>query len=1013
MLEAAVIRKDRSLHPTQDYAALRERGMSHVRELSAAIWTDHNLHDPGVTTLELLCYALTDLEYRTSFGIRDLLTPEDGRVDPPELSGLFPAHEVLTTAPLTIADYRRLLLKIEGVRNAWFDPMTDPAQVGNYRESEVPIYADCGESALTFDPLNAQAIENVRVRLRGLYRVLLELDVDPFLGSLNEARLVYRVIGGPLKGVLFAIDSEDPAFATTDFTPDFSGVSAVTSLTGSGKHFFAEVALDTSANPVILKQLVISVLKDRPRPEAGPVPISVTELQAVLESDEVDGPLARFWQKQQARRRALQKVRCVLHAHRNLCEDFLSVETVRPDHLAVCADVGVTPEADLEAVQAAVFHAIEQYLNPPVRYFTLQEMVDEGLCGDEIFNRPYIDTGFRCGEEAVFTKPGFIKDEDLEKSRLRRFVYVSDLINLLMDVEGVVFVKNVQLRRYDGDGNPAGSSQRWCLEVTPLHQPVLAIEQSKILLFKNEIPYRARGTEFRRTLDHLRAMARKEAYVEPNQEYAYPEGRHRNPDRFYSIQHDFPQTYGIGLAGLPTTADATRVAQARQFKGYLTHFDQVLADYLMQLSNVRRLLSLDRTLEQTYFTRYLVDIAGVRDAFADEFYLDQPALQDEMTRTRLTEDEELFQERRSRLLDHLTARFAERFTDYALMMFDLQGDRLKVGRDLIDDKIDFLADYPQVSRDRGRSFNYRPQNPADVWETDNVAGLQKRVSRLLGIDDYTRRDLACAEMLELLFGTRKVGNDFRIEIKADDNSVLFKSAEVFPDRSTALSEAAKVFPLVRRESTYEIDASGGTGTVLFRMAGGGVTLNHDQAFDTEADAVGAIRAIVDRYDELLATDACEDEGFHLIEHILLRPLSDQDPLLDVCLDPSCDSCGEEDPYSFRIQVVLPYWTSRFRNLDFRRFFERTLREETPAHIHARICWVSNEHMAELDAAYRAWLALRADESAGAVAQRNALAALIDILQRLRNVYPAATLHDCAEGEDENIVRLGSTNLGIF
>jgi hypothetical protein len=39
--------------------------------------------------------------------------------------------------------------------------------------------------------------------------------------------------------------------------------------------------------------------------------------------------------------------------------------------------------------------------------------------------------------------------------------------------------------------------------------------------------------------------------------------------------------------------------------------------------------------------------------------------------------------------------------------------------------------------------------------------------------------------------------------------------------------------------------------------------------------------------------------------------------------------------------------------------------------------------------------------------------LIDVLQRLKTVYPAAVLHDCVEGENENPVRLGSTNLGIF
>ncbi|HUF11097.1 MAG TPA: hypothetical protein VMO47_17380, partial [Rhodothermales bacterium] len=211
-----------------------------------------------------------------------------------------------------------------------------------------------------------------------------------------------------------------------------------------------------------------------------------------------------------------------------------------------------------------------------------------------------------------------------------------------------------------------------------------------------------------------------------------------------------------------------------------------------------------------------------------------------------------------------------------------------------------------------------------------------------------------------------------------------------------------------------VDATGGVDNVFFTMAAGGAVLRHDELFETEADAVQQIRAIIDRYDELLlGNDACDDEGFHLFEHILLRPFTDQDELMNVCLDEGCETCGEEDPYSFRITVVLPYWPERFTNLNFRRFLERTLREETPAHIHARICWIANDQMLELDEKYRAWLEAKSVKDFDQTELTDTLRELIQLLQRLKTIYPAARLHDCAEGEDENVVRLGSTNLGIF
>ena len=40
--------------------------MEHAMARVAPDWTTHNTHDPGITVLELLSYALTDLQYRSS-----------------------------------------------------------------------------------------------------------------------------------------------------------------------------------------------------------------------------------------------------------------------------------------------------------------------------------------------------------------------------------------------------------------------------------------------------------------------------------------------------------------------------------------------------------------------------------------------------------------------------------------------------------------------------------------------------------------------------------------------------------------------------------------------------------------------------------------------------------------------------------------------------------------------------------------------------------------------------------
>jgi hypothetical protein len=241
-----------------------------------------------------------------------------------------------------------------------------------------------------------------------------------------------------------------------------------------------------------------------------------------------------------------------------------------------------------------------------------------------------------------------------------------------------------------------------------------------------------------------------------------------------------------------------------------------------------------------------------------------------------------------------------------------------------------------------------------------------------------------------------------------------KPSSLSPDPDQALAEAQKLYPHMRQEASYQVDTSGGVGQVFYTLQAGGTSLRNDEFFDTEADALRSIRAVIDRYDELLVSlDACNREGFYLIEHILLRPLSNTDPLLDVCLEPDCDSCGDEDPYSFRISVILPYWPSRFRLTRFRRFFEHTLRLETPAHILPRICWAAQADMQALDRTYRAWLEAKAKQPPDPVATSSALNALVDVLKRLKSVHPAVELHDFREDRGENPVLLDRSNIGIF
>src|SRR3984957_18175359 len=130
------IAKDPQLPKAQDYNAMRLLGQQYIQQLGSSIWTDYNIHDPGITILEALCYAITDLTYRASFEMQDLLAVPPQQTPDPDLQALFTAKTILTVNPWTEADYRKLLIDTTGVKNAWLSCRCCPCD-------DLFLYANC------------------------------------------------------------------------------------------------------------------------------------------------------------------------------------------------------------------------------------------------------------------------------------------------------------------------------------------------------------------------------------------------------------------------------------------------------------------------------------------------------------------------------------------------------------------------------------------------------------------------------------------------------------------------------------------------------------------------------------------------------------------------------------------------------------------------------------------------------------------------------------------------------
>jgi hypothetical protein len=836
MLLTPTIPKARSADPGLDQQQLFARGLEHVRHLARRVWTDHNVHDPGITTLELLCYALTDLSYRATFPMEDLLASASDNA-----AGMarqfFTAGQILPNRPLTLPDYRKLLIDLDGVKNAWILP------------EELTYYADTVRKKLLRERPAAPGIRDVGIR--GLYRVLLDF--------MDEVR-----------------------------TPE--------------------------------------------------------------EQDEVK---ARAWRR--------------LHANRNLCEDFVRVDGVETEDFILCAELELAPDADTARVQAQVLFEVGRHLDPPVYSYSLSEMLDRHAV-EEIFDGPLLEHGF-------------IDDEELARADLRTVIRLSDVISIVMDVEGVRAVRDIVI-------NPKGTirplGDKWQVPVAAGKRPALDRDGSRLVFYKRHMPVVAPAAAVDEHLTRLKGEERASLEEGTAGDLPIPLGRYRQPARYTSFQNHFPAVYGLSEAGLPSGADAKRKALADQLKGYLLFFDQVMAEACAQLAHLPELFSTNPDVAHTYFSQVVDTFAGFERIYGAGVTAGQLA--------GLSEDEAARFERRNRFLDHLLARFAERFHDYVAVMRSAFGAS---AASVVRDKCDFLKDVPALGAERGLAFDTGLREPADLWNSSNVSGLERRIGRLLGFDRLSRRDLSAVPLGEdaEVDGTTEAGFRFRLRV---DGKVLLSSNTAFATEELARAELARALELAQLDSAYERKVAA-DGTHFFNVVDGrgAAAARRFEFFATQAQRDAAI-------DELIAylRQRYSGEGMYLIENILLRPPGEGDQFLPICVDPNCTDCADDDPYSYRLHAVLPAYAGRFANRDFRRFAEEVIREETPAHVLPKICWIARDDMERLEKAYREWLE-----------NQEKLGDLIGVLFSVKNVYPPEKLHACDDPEGQAKFILGRTALG--
>lgn len=564
-----------------------------------------------------------------------------------------------------------------------------------------------------------------------------------------------------------------------------------------------------------------------------------------------------------------REVHQLLMSHRNLCEDLHEIVVLNIEHLSISAEISIKGDAFGEKVMASILHTVEQKLNPGIRYYSREELEAEGYASEDVFDGPA-------------PLHGFIKTDDLRP--LPENTHVSALREAIAKVEGVKTVDKLVVRK---------NGHRQDDEIIPSPNSALSLDprmvdgdgsDGGIYLLRNGVALSINPRQTRQFHNTLSAKEKKgfQTKLDLKPPRIVSDRKRSDLSAYRSFQRLLPAVYGLGQDGLPATANRARRAQAHQLKAYLLIFEQFMADYLAQLVHVRDLFSIvpndspdsrHNGHALTYFSQFPEDIPEAEDLFDHGLPKNTPRKKViEHINKELQELSAKFDpqdKRRNRFLDHMLARFGEVFTGDSLRFMESHSQE-DLEEALVRGKERFLSNYPELSRDRGKAFNYREE----AWETENISGLKKRV------------------MLSLNFSGEFTDDRGKTYAKYTNRSLqptpLMSGAALknFPDRKsfrpqlpfhTMLREGIK-------EGNYDIVKKGKIFILHFRDK------DEDLKLFWGADAGAIKKQEAEAEPEILFTGTklqCEKardqliqrfrkinergEGFYLLENILLRP----------------------------------------------------------------------------------------------------------------------------------------------
>ncbi|MFB9080632.1 hypothetical protein ACFFLS_21070 [Flavobacterium procerum] len=780
MIEPRFINKN--IDAVSDFEVILKQAIDLVQRLTGHLWTDYNIHDPGITLLEQLCFALTDLHYKTTLSTEDILTNTRGLINRNQ-HAFFEKEHILTCNPVTVNDFRKVILdKVKEINNIMFNPVLS-VHSNHY--------------------------------IKGLYRIVVR------------------------------------------------------------------------ANETITNQFV-------------------TDKEAEEEFKE--------------------KIRKLTLSKRNICEDIMGdIIILKCQKITIHANINIKYTSVPEEILLRIYNKIESILNPKIRFYSKSELLDMGYTTEQIYNGPLLENGVLLEKEL---KPIATEIDPIDVTNAITILDgVSYIQNLTIEDTDDFDVVDTEV----AEKGKVEKKDSFPFKLRKDHFAYLEKDTflKNVKLYSDDYRIPINEALFLELYEHrepLKTQVRKE-YANKKQARNIKAGTYKDVGTYYSIQNYFPAIYGLGPNGLSKSETKERKAVAKQLKAYLLFFEQILANYSAQLANLGNLYSTDLSSsnQKSYYIQDLYNVPDIRDILKEynQNGDNRASFVDEMKWEKFQSDEdngymkallkavetpEIYTDRKNRILDHLLGRFNRKLSIYPILQYFnsyIGGSSLERDTFVLQWKANILNHLLHIDQGKIKGYDYSSQ-------INLMSGFEYKISLYLNVNHLEYPSVTKFKSKKESLMRRRLTNAFNntekkytitavkptstvqeeqeidiIEFNDENLTVVTNSAENIElaenleadniDQSYIFSsQTISVLEFGIMRENYKIIPKDGKYIIIYKPPQKDAITPEEKwqvigSYKIKSKAISALNEVIESLKKL----SVESEGFHLVEHLLMRPKLDQ------------------------------------------------------------------------------------------------------------------------------------------